>query len=85
MNYETYKKVKEILDKPITENNSITFSELLDLLKKLEPLVGDMKVKMLSRGCFTETEDFLDSDFKLENVIDITEDWENLVISNVQL
>ena len=80
MDRETYEKIDEILSKPVTENDSITFSELLNLLKELEPLVGDMKVKV-SRSIYTSySRDFLDKDYKLREIIDITGDCEHVVI-----
>lgn len=84
MEYEKYKEVNYILNMPLTQNDSITFSELLSKLKELEPLIGNMKVKIRSRMCFTESEDFLDKDYKLENVITLTRDWENIVVGDVQ-
>jgi len=84
MEYEKYKKVDYMLNIPLTQNDSITFSELLNKLKELEPLIGNMKVKIKSRGCFIENEYFLDSDFKLGNVINITRDLNNIIIGNAQ-
>lgn len=80
MDRETYEKIDEILSKPVTENDSITFSELLKLLNKLEPLVGDMKVK-IARTIYTSYfRDFLNKDYKLREIIDLTGDCENVVI-----
>ena len=80
MDRETFEKIDEILSKPVTENDSITFSELLKLLKELEPLVGDMKVK-IARSVYTSySKGFLNKDYRLREIIDITGDCENVVI-----
>ena len=80
MDRETFEKVDEILDTPVTSGDSITFSELLDLLNNLEPLVGDMKVKV-SRSVYTSySRDLLNKDYKLREIIDIAGDCEHVVI-----